>query len=122
MQTGERLAVHYASGDVLLFPSLSETFGNITLEGMASGLATVAFDYAAARQHIRHGVDGMTAPVGDEPGYLACVEALARDTAFVTQLRAEARRSAECIGPRRVHADLERLLREHAGKVIDVAA
>src|SRR5262249_27229099 len=39
MQTGESLAAHYASGDVFLFPSETETFGNVTLEAMASGLA-----------------------------------------------------------------------------------
>ncbi|MCG8458366.1 MAG: glycosyltransferase family 1 protein, partial [Holophagales bacterium] len=39
MRLGEDLAAHYASGDLLLFPSLTETFGNVILEGMASGLA-----------------------------------------------------------------------------------
>lgn len=122
MQTGERLATHYASGDVLLFPSLSETFGNITLEGMASGLATVAYDYAAARQHIRHAVDGMVAPFGDEAAYLACVAALARDSQLIERIRTAARAAAEEVGSRRVYLDLERLLREHAGKVTDVVA
>ncbi len=55
IRTGEELAAHYASADVFLFPSLTETFGNVTLEAMASGLAVVAYDYAAAAQHIRHG-------------------------------------------------------------------
>lgn len=122
MQTGERLATHYASGDVLLFPSLSETFGNITLEGMASGLATVAYDYAAARQHVRHKVDGMVAPFGDEAAYLACVEALARDPRLMARIRMAARATAEEVGSRRAYLDLERLLREHAGKVTDVVA
>jgi glycosyltransferase involved in cell wall biosynthesis len=35
---GERLAAHYASADVFLFPSETETFGNVTLEALASGL------------------------------------------------------------------------------------
>ena len=49
---GGELARRYASADVFLFPSETETFGNVTLEAMASGLVVVAFDYAAARMHI----------------------------------------------------------------------
>ena len=49
IQRGDALARHFASGDLFLFPSRSETFGNVTLESMASGVATVAFDYGAAR-------------------------------------------------------------------------
>ncbi|MFA7242686.1 MAG: glycosyltransferase family 1 protein [Sulfuricellaceae bacterium] len=62
MKTGEELAAHYASADIFLFPSLSETFGNVTLEAMASGLAVVAYDYAAAAEYILHGHNGLTAP------------------------------------------------------------
>lgn len=52
-QSGIALAEHYASADIFLFPSLTETFGNVTPEAMASGLAVVAFNYAAAAQFIR---------------------------------------------------------------------
>ena len=64
-RTGEDLAAHYASADVFLFPSETETFGNVTLEAMASGLAVVAYDYAAARMHIEDGVTGALARPGD---------------------------------------------------------
>lgn len=62
MQTGLALARHYASADVFLFPSLTETFGNVTLEALASGLAVAAFDTGAAAQHVRDGVSGCLAP------------------------------------------------------------
>jgi UDP-2,3-diacylglucosamine pyrophosphatase LpxH len=70
MRQGEDLAKHYASSDILLFPSETETFGNVTLEGMASGLVTVSYDYAAARNHVVQGETGLKAPLGDEAAFL----------------------------------------------------
>lgn len=64
MQAGEALAEHYASADVFLFPSETETFGNVILEAMASGLAIVAYDYAAARAHLHDGETALLAPRG----------------------------------------------------------
>jgi glycosyltransferase involved in cell wall biosynthesis len=52
VQRGEELARHYASADLFMFPSLTETFGNVTLEALASGVPTVAFDYGAARERL----------------------------------------------------------------------
>ena len=69
MQTGEALAEHYASADLFLFPSKTETFGNVTLEAMSSGLPVVAFDYAAAAQYIS--VDsGHLAPLNRDNDFL----------------------------------------------------
>ncbi|GGK06874.1 glycosyltransferase family 4 protein [Pseudomonas matsuisoli] len=70
-QHGEALAAHYASADIFLFPSTTETFGNVTLEAMASGLAVVAFDDGAAREHIIDGVNGRLAPPEDETVFIA---------------------------------------------------
>ncbi|HEY9108779.1 MAG TPA: glycosyltransferase family 1 protein [Roseateles sp.] len=61
MQTGVALAKHYASADVFLFPSLTDTFGNVTLEALSSGLAVAAFDTGAAAAHVRDGVSGCLA-------------------------------------------------------------
>lgn len=90
-QRGESLAVHYASADVFLFPSVTETFGNVTLEAMASGLAVVAFDCAAARQLIRHADSGCLAAVGDEIEFLALTNRLARETDFRSSIGQAAR-------------------------------
>lgn len=59
------LAEHYASADAFLFPSLTETFGNVVPEAMASGLPVLAYDYAAAGQLIRHGESGLLARLDD---------------------------------------------------------
>ena len=88
---GESLAIHYASADVFLFPSLTDTFGNVTLEAMASGLAVVAFDVAAAAEWIRDETNGLLAPAGDEGAFMdAAIRALAPDFPLA-QLRACAR-------------------------------
>ena len=52
------LAGCYASADLLLFPSLTETFGNVTLEALASGLPVLAFNTAAASDWVAHGQNG----------------------------------------------------------------
>jgi glycosyltransferase involved in cell wall biosynthesis len=91
VQRGEQLAAHYASADVFLFPSETETFGNVTLEAMASGLAVVAYDYAAARMHITHGETGALAPPGMAGAFVAAAAALARSPRLVRALGRRAR-------------------------------
>lgn len=76
---GEDLAAHYASGDLFLFPSLTETFGNVTTEAMASGLAVLAFNYAAAAQLIRSGENGVLAPMDDTAAFVQAAASLAAD-------------------------------------------
>ncbi len=69
-QSGKDLAKHYASADFLLFPSETETFGNVLLEGMASGLVTLSYNYAASAQHVLHGVNGYHVTKGDNQAYI----------------------------------------------------
>ncbi len=114
-QTGEDLARHYASADVLVFPSETETFGNVLLEGMASGLATVSYDYAAAAMHIRHGENGFKATKGDPASFTAlALAALGLNPA--DPLRLAARETAAMLGWEPVVTEFERHLRELAGK------
>ena len=68
--TGAALSAAYASADVFLFPSLTDTFGNVVTEAMASGLAVVAFDTAAAHQHIRDRYSGCLAPPADNQQFM----------------------------------------------------
>jgi UDP-2,3-diacylglucosamine pyrophosphatase LpxH/glycosyltransferase involved in cell wall biosynthesis len=97
MRIGEDLARHYASADVLLFPSETETFGNVLLEGMASGLATVSYDYAASAMHITHGGNGLKVPPGDRAAYIAAAVEALRHTPH-SPLREQARHDAEKLG------------------------
>ena len=68
---GEELAACYASADIMLFPSETETFGNVLLEGMSSGLAVLCYDYAAAAWHGRDGENLLKVPTGNEGAFLA---------------------------------------------------
>ncbi len=84
--TGTNLARHYASGDIYLHASFTETFGNVVTEALGSGLAVSAFDYAAAREFIRPGESGLTAPVADETTFIANAVRLVREPALRTRL------------------------------------
>jgi glycosyltransferase involved in cell wall biosynthesis len=93
VQRGEALASHYASGDIFLFSSLSETFGNVTIEAMASGLAVLAYDYAAARQFIDHGANGFLASLNEPNSFVAAGLALVKYDVDLENLRAHARQT-----------------------------
>ena len=115
MQTGEYLARHYASGDIFLYPSLTETYGNVTVEAMASGLATVAFDYAAAQQHIRHEVNGLLAPFGDTGAFIAQAKGLITDMGRVRRIGAAARQSVELLTWERIMGQMDTALSDLVG-------
>lgn len=89
MRTGEDLARHYASSDLFLFASKTETFGNVTAEALASGLPVVAFNYAAAAELVRHGVNGFLAPLSDSDEFIANALA-ASNAATLALLRSRA--------------------------------
>lgn len=107
MRTGEDLAAHYASADFFFFPSLSETFGNVTLEALASGLAVVAFDYAAARQHIVHGHTGLLAGRDDNGSFREHAMRLVREPAEARMLGRQARTAMELLSWSKTIDELE---------------
>ncbi|MDE2355399.1 MAG: glycosyltransferase family 1 protein [Alphaproteobacteria bacterium] len=80
--TGDDLAVAYASADIFLFPSDTETFGNVTLEAMASGLPALVADATGSRSLVVDGETGFVAPVGDVETYVAALTRLVGDKAL----------------------------------------
>lgn len=91
MQTGNALARHFASGDIFLFPSKTDTFGNVVTEALASGLGIVAFDDAAANEHISHGVNGFKVPLGDDQAFVAAAITLFEERDTLVKIRHAAR-------------------------------
>lgn len=83
------LARTYASADLFLFPSRSETFGNVLCEAMASGIAACGFDYAAARMHGRDGANMLTVPFDRHDLFTPTALRLAGDPALRAALAAE---------------------------------
>ena len=111
IRRGDDLARHFASGDVFVFPSHSETFGNVTLEAMASGVPTVAFDYGAAREYLRDGVQGAAIREGDDAGFIDAVVRIGTDGVLRAGMRMAARQAVAPLQPAQVAADFDALLR-----------
>ncbi len=122
-QRGQALAEHYASADAFIFPSLTETYGNVVPEAMASGLPVLAFDHAAAALLVRHGHSGLLARCGDSDEFLRIASGLAGDRQRMRCLGGQARRVAQQHGWERILDQVERVYTEalsssvrHAGR------
>lgn len=112
---GEALAAHYASADILLFPSESETFGNVTLEAMAAGLCVIAFDLAAASEHIVNDCTGWLVRPGAEDAFICAAIHAARLPAQARSLMGQmARQRAEQATWPQVVDQFARRLAHHA--------
>ncbi|MBS0584040.1 MAG: glycosyltransferase family 1 protein [Proteobacteria bacterium] len=109
IQRDTDLARHFASADLFVFPSLTETFGNVTLEALASGLPTVAFDYGAAREHLTTDC-GRRVPFGNEDAFVRATLDLVRSDVTRAELRAAAVAAVAELEPATVTAQFAQLL------------
>jgi glycosyltransferase involved in cell wall biosynthesis len=110
VQTGQALSEHYASADIFGFPSQTETFGNVVLEGMSSGLAVVAFDYAAAAETIQHGQNGLLARLNDDEGFVQRVVELTVEPDRVQRLRQAGRVTVQSWDWQQIVAQVEAVM------------
>lgn len=78
----DRLSVLYASSDIFLFPSVTETYGNVVLEAMASGLPCVIADGGGSRNFIRQGINGFLCQPNEPDDYLDKITLLLENQAL----------------------------------------
>jgi glycosyltransferase involved in cell wall biosynthesis len=76
----QTLAKIYASADVFLFPSISESYGNVVLEAMASGLPCVIADGGGSRDFVEEGINGFRCAPNNPEAYLDKITLLLNDT------------------------------------------
>lgn len=94
VRRGDDLARHYASADIFVFPSTTETFGNVVTEAMASGLVVVAYDYASTRQHVIEGVNGYRVPFDQADAFVTRATAVLQRQSAWPAVRTAARATA----------------------------
>lgn len=87
VRKGADLARHYASGDLFLFPSLTETFGNVVPEALASGLAVLSYAQASAKELIITGHNGVLVQGADELDFVNAAVSLAANNTLQQQVR-----------------------------------
>ena len=93
VQKGEALAAHYASADLFLFASLSETYGNVVPEALASGVPVVSYSHAAASELIVNDYNGLLVEPGDAHAFVQTAVALGTDPVRRERMRQAAAQS-----------------------------
>ncbi len=111
----DEIGRYYASADIYIHASLTETFGNVLTEAMASGLASAGFDYAAARIFVRDGETGLRAPCDHPDGPRGGRRAPGDRSGAQGRLRSAGRAAVEAQSWDKVIARFESDLEEVAG-------
>jgi glycosyltransferase involved in cell wall biosynthesis len=119
---GEALAEAYASADIFAFPSLTETFGQVVNEAMASGLPVLAYDADGVRDQVEHGRTGLLVRPSDRAGFAEGLSLLALDADLRRALGARAREVAATRRWEAVMDDLMRIYEDLGAQQLPAAA
>lgn len=90
MLSQEALAEYYASADLLVFPGTIDTYSNVILEAMASGLGIITYNYAAAHIHIKSGENGLLAIKNDSQQFISNAKRFLRNDLLLKNCRINA--------------------------------
>lgn len=115
MRKHEELAGYYASADLFVFPSLTETFGNVTIEALASGLPVLAYDTAAAGDWVQSHSNGWLVPAGHEDAFLSVAVELAQNPSRLVAAREQARARVAHQGWQQIALQVEALMLQAMG-------
>lgn len=91
---GKELAKVYASADVFLFPSSTETFGNVVLEALSSGLPVICAKAGGVQHLVQHGVNGFLCQSKNTNHFTQAVSTVLTDQSIRVSFRAAARQFA----------------------------
>lgn len=92
---GAELARAFASADLFVFPSTTDTFGNVVLESLASGIPALVADVGGPGEIVRHNETGWVVPAHDAAAWTAAIRELLRDPERRRKMGASGRRYAE---------------------------
>jgi glycosyltransferase involved in cell wall biosynthesis len=104
--SGEDLARAYASSDIFFFPSTTETFGNVTLEAMSSGLPSVVANAAGSKSLVEDGVNGLVLTPKKSSEFAEGIVRLASDAGLRAQMGIASRTKALTYSWPNIHAGL----------------
>jgi glycosyltransferase involved in cell wall biosynthesis len=92
---GEDLAAAYASADLFVFPSTTDTFGNVVLEAQASGTPAIVSDVGGPRDLVQHGKDGFVTKSLDSTELAGAIRRLVEDPSLRQHMGLAARGAVE---------------------------
>jgi glycosyltransferase involved in cell wall biosynthesis len=109
-KNGEELSRIYASSDLFVFPSVTETLGQAVMEAAASGLSAVVSNQGGVIQSVEHGVNGYCVDTNDELQWLEKMDELICNETLRREMGRSARVKME---GRSIESSCEQFLKQH---------
>jgi glycosyltransferase involved in cell wall biosynthesis len=106
------LASLYASSDIFVFPSTTDTFGNVVMEAQASGIPVIVTDKGGPKENIIEGKTGFIVKAGDINGFVSSVLNLLDNEELLKKMKINARKYMESRSFENSHMELFELYKK----------